>query len=186
MLRPWQISLSQRIDAARSEPVYMQIIQAVIRDIESGRLTSGSYLPSSRELAAGLGVNRKTVVLAYEDLIAQGWLSSAGTRGTMVSTALPDPAGTVAPEGSEASGQAEYRFIPGPEHRWRCRRGGASSSTRGHRTGGCSRWNCCPAPIAAPPSGSRGPTACSTAIRAAPRPCVRVWRQCSRASAACR
>ncbi|PNU05504.1 PLP-dependent aminotransferase family protein [Novosphingobium guangzhouense] len=116
MLRPWQISLSQRIDAARPEPVYMQIIQAVIRDIESGRLTSGSYLPSSRDLASGLGVNRKTVVLAYEDLIAQGWLSSAGTRGTMVSTALPDPAGAAAPEGREDSGQAEYRFIPGPEH----------------------------------------------------------------------
>lgn len=119
MLRPWQISLSQRIDAARAEPVYMQIIQAVIRDIESGRLTSGSYLPSSRELASTLGVNRKTVVLAYEDLIAQGWLSSAGTRGTMVSAALPDPGRAAAPEaagsaGKGGAGRAEYRFIAGP------------------------------------------------------------------------
>lgn len=118
MLRPWQISLSQRIDAARAEPVYMQIIQAVIRDIESGRLTSGSYLPSSRELASTLGVNRKTVVLAYEDLIAQGWLSSAGTRGTMVSAALPDPGRAAAPEaagsaGKGGAGRAEYRFIAG-------------------------------------------------------------------------
>ena len=125
MLRPWQISLSQRIDSARAVPVYMQIIQAVIRDIESGRLTSGSYLPSSRELASSLGVNRKTVVLAYEDLIAQGWLSSAGTRGTMVSAALPDP-GRPAPaaEARPAPGAdgdpaltltAEYRFARGPE-----------------------------------------------------------------------
>ncbi|MEE4451623.1 PLP-dependent aminotransferase family protein [Novosphingobium resinovorum] len=116
MLRPWQISLSQRIDAARSEPVYMQIIQAVIRDIESGRLTSGSYLPSSRELAASLGVNRKTVVLAYEDLIAQGWLSSAGTRGTMVSTALPDPGLPASRDVAEpdAPAQAEYRFAAAP------------------------------------------------------------------------
>lgn len=116
MLRPWQISLSQRIDAARAEPVYMQIIQAIIRDIESGRLTSGSFLPSSRELATGLGVNRKTVVLAYEDLIAQGWLSSAGTRGTMVSAALPDQVAKAAPVGGSDAVQAEYRFIPGPEH----------------------------------------------------------------------
>lgn len=89
MLRPWQVSLADRIDPARNIPIYMQIIQALIRDIERGRLTSGTYLPSSRQLAALLGVNRKTVVLAYEDLIAQGWLASAGTRGTMVSTSLP-------------------------------------------------------------------------------------------------
>lgn len=119
MLRPWQISLSQRIAADRPEPVYMQIIQAVIRDIESGRLSSGAYMPSSRELAASLAVNRKTVVLAYEDLIAQGWLSSAGTRGTMVSAALPEtivPAGLPAPA-PEDSGEAraEYRFTPAPE-----------------------------------------------------------------------
>ncbi|MDB5714909.1 MAG: GntR family transcriptional regulator [Sphingomonadales bacterium] len=91
MLRPWKMSPSARIDMALSTPVYMQIIQALIRDIECGRLTSGSFVPSSRELAKTLGVNRKTVVLAFEDLIAQGWLSSAGTRGTMVSENLPEP-----------------------------------------------------------------------------------------------
>lgn len=59
MLRPWQVSLADRIDSARSVPIYMQIIQALIRDIERGRLASGAYLPSSRELATLLGVNRK-------------------------------------------------------------------------------------------------------------------------------
>lgn len=72
MLRPWQVSLVDRIDPSRNIPIYMQIIQALIRDIERGRLASGDYLPSSRQLATLLGVNRKTVVLAYEDLIAQG------------------------------------------------------------------------------------------------------------------
>src|SRR5687768_17233791 len=90
MLRNWEVSLSERIDAARPGPLYMQIIQAVIRDIESGRLPSATYLPSSRELARLLGVSRKTVVLAYEDLIAQGWLAAATTRGTMVSEKLPE------------------------------------------------------------------------------------------------
>src|SRR3546814_3690236 len=91
MLRAWQVSLGERIDPASDVPIYMQIIQALIRDIERGRLTSGTYLPSSRQLARILGVNRKTVVFAYEDLIAQGWLDSAGTRGTMVAASLPDP-----------------------------------------------------------------------------------------------
>lgn len=116
MLRPWQVTLGERIDPARDVPIYMQIIQALIRDIERGRLTSGTFLPSSRELAHILGVNRKTVVLAYEDLIAQGWLDSAGTRGTMVATALPDPVkrhqGEA--EATMSSAAIDYRFAIPP------------------------------------------------------------------------
>ena len=117
MLRPWQVSLSEQLDTSSSTPVYLQIIQALIRDIERGRLRSGEFLPSSRDLAEGLGVNRKTVVLAYEDLIAQGWLSSAGTRGTMVSSSLPEPVrGSRAPKAaSPALTEAQYWFAPPPE-----------------------------------------------------------------------
>ncbi|MGH6693925.1 PLP-dependent aminotransferase family protein [Sphingopyxis sp.] len=116
MLRPWQVTLGERIDPARDVPIYMQIIQALIRDIERGRLTSGTFLPSSRELAQILGVNRKTVVLAYEDLIAQGWLDSAGTRGTMVATALPDPVKRhqSEAEATMSSASIDYRFAAPP------------------------------------------------------------------------
>lgn len=117
MLRPWQVSLGERIDPARDVPIYMQIIQALIRDIERGRLTSGTYLPSSRELAQVLGVNRKTVVLAYEDLIAQGWLDSAGTRGTMVSASLPEPANKqrTEAEATMSNVPVDYRFAAPPQ-----------------------------------------------------------------------
>jgi GntR family transcriptional regulator/MocR family aminotransferase len=116
MLRPWQVTLSERIDPKRDTPVYLQIIQSLIRDIERGRLVSGSFLPSSRELASALGVNRKTVVLAYEDLIAQGWLASAGTRGTMVSTSLPElraPGANALPE--RLSSGPDYNYVKPPE-----------------------------------------------------------------------
>jgi GntR family transcriptional regulator/MocR family aminotransferase len=117
MLRPWQVSLGDRIDPSRDVPIYMQIIQALIRDIERGRLTSGTYLPSSRELATILRVNRKTVVLAYEDLIAQGWLDSAGTRGTMVSASLPEPVTRQRAEVEATMSDApiDYRYAPPPE-----------------------------------------------------------------------
>jgi GntR family transcriptional regulator/MocR family aminotransferase len=115
MLRPWKVTLSERIDTSRDEPIYLQITKALIRDIEGGRLTSGTFLPSSRELATALGVNRKTVVLAYEDLISQGWLESHGTRGTMVSTLLPGAART---HNNAVSGDqpiaANYRFAAPP------------------------------------------------------------------------
>lgn len=117
MLRPLQVRLGERIDPSRDVPIYMQIIQALIRDIERGRLTSGTYLPSSRELAKVLGVNRKTVVLAYEDLIAQGWLDSAGTRGTMVAASLPDPVNRHQGEAEATMSSAviDYRFASPPE-----------------------------------------------------------------------
>ncbi|GFE74054.1 PLP-dependent aminotransferase family protein [Novosphingobium sp. TCA1] len=116
MLRPWQVTLGERIDPERGTPIYMQIIHALIRDIETGRLLSGTYLPSSRELAAALGVNRKTVVLAYEDLIAQGWLSTEGTRGTMVSRSLPSGASAdgAPPEVEAPSEHIHYRFSEPP------------------------------------------------------------------------
>lgn len=90
MLRPWKISLAERVDRRRSIPVYQQVIQALIHDIRRGRLLPGTYLPSSRELAGTLGVSRKTIVIAYDELVAQGWLASEGTRGTIVSSSLPE------------------------------------------------------------------------------------------------
>jgi GntR family transcriptional regulator / MocR family aminotransferase len=97
VLRPWKISLAERVNRERSLPVYQQIVQALIHDIQRGRLLPGSFLPSSRELAVTLGVNRKTIVLAYDDLVAQGWLASDGTRGTMVSDSLPELAPQLLP-----------------------------------------------------------------------------------------
>ena len=91
MLRPWKISLAERVDRGRSTPVYLQIVHALIHDIQRGRLAPGTFLPSSRELASTLGVNRKTIVIAYDDLVSQGWLASDGTRGTIVSNSLPEP-----------------------------------------------------------------------------------------------
>lgn len=69
--------------------VYVQIAQTIVRDIQRQRLKPGSALPSSRELATLLDVNRKTVMLAYDELISQGWIVSQGRRGTFVSAELP-------------------------------------------------------------------------------------------------
>src|SRR3546814_11981328 len=91
MLRLWQVSLGERIDPARDVPINMQIIQALIRDIERGRLTPGTYLPSRCQLSRLLGGNRKPVVFAYEYLLTLGWTDSAGTRGTRLAASRPDP-----------------------------------------------------------------------------------------------
>jgi GntR family transcriptional regulator/MocR family aminotransferase len=87
MLRPWDLRITLDRDAA--QPAYLQIAHAIMDGIKRGRLAPGSALPGTRELAEMVGVNRKTVQQAYEELLAQGWLTAEPKRGTFVSAALP-------------------------------------------------------------------------------------------------
>jgi GntR family transcriptional regulator/MocR family aminotransferase len=60
-------------------------LHAALRDaIASGRLAAGLRLPSTRELAAQVGVSRNTAVAAYELLASEGWLESRGSAGSFV------------------------------------------------------------------------------------------------------
>ncbi|EUJ09721.1 transcriptional regulator with HTH domain and aminotransferase domain [Methylophilaceae bacterium 11] len=87
MLRSWDLKL--HITKASGLVVYLQIAQQIIDEIQRGRLPPSTAMPGTRELAENLGVNRKTVVLAYDELIAQGWLTTENRRGTFVSAKLP-------------------------------------------------------------------------------------------------
>ena len=73
------------------EPISMQkqLIGRLKQAILSGRLPAGAVLPASRLLAEELGVSRNTVVIAYEHLIAEGYVlaSRQGTRVTSLSGA---------------------------------------------------------------------------------------------------
>jgi GntR family transcriptional regulator/MocR family aminotransferase len=72
-------------DFAPSErSLQVQIRQMVVAAIEERRLVPGARMPSSRELAASLGVARNTVVLAYRQLLDEGFLSSRERSGYFV------------------------------------------------------------------------------------------------------
>jgi GntR family transcriptional regulator/MocR family aminotransferase len=68
-----------------------QIQQMIAQSILSGRLHQGEKLPSSRRLAAHLGVSRITVTLAYTELLANDYLVSRGRSGYFVSENAPVP-----------------------------------------------------------------------------------------------
>lgn len=87
LLRPWDFEIAIRHGGHIA--VYLQIAHALIEEIRRGRLARGSALPGTRELALRLDVNRKTVVDAYGELAAQGWVKADRTRGTFVSEELP-------------------------------------------------------------------------------------------------
>ena len=60
--------------------------------IRAGRLRSGTRLPSSRALAADLGVARNTVAEVYSQLVAEGWLTAQTGAGTSVAPRrAPEP-----------------------------------------------------------------------------------------------
>ncbi|MEH0445938.1 PLP-dependent aminotransferase family protein [Streptomyces sp. B21-102] len=65
--------------------------------VRSGRLPPGTRLPSSRSLAADLGVARNTVADAYTDLVAEGWLTARQGSGTRVSERHVVPPANSAP-----------------------------------------------------------------------------------------
>lgn len=87
MLRSWELNL--HIDKTSGSAIYLQLAQQLIDAIQSGRLAPSAAMPGTRELAEKLKVNRKTVVTAYDELIAQGWLTTESRRGTFVSAKLP-------------------------------------------------------------------------------------------------
>jgi GntR family transcriptional regulator/MocR family aminotransferase len=70
-------------------PLYNKIANSVIEAISKGTLRPGSRLPGSRSLSDMLGVHRKTVVAAYDELLAQGWIQTRGRAGTFVHDQLP-------------------------------------------------------------------------------------------------
>jgi GntR family transcriptional regulator/MocR family aminotransferase len=86
--RPWRFDLGLAGDAGG--PRRQLLERALVREIRRGRLEPGALLPGSRTLAKTLGINRKAVVAALDELVAQGWLEAMPARGTRVAGTLPE------------------------------------------------------------------------------------------------
>lgn len=78
------------VDKTLDTAVYVQIADQIGHMVKSGRLKSGEKLPSSRVLSSFLKLNRQTIVVAYDELLAQGLVESTIGHGTFISQNLPD------------------------------------------------------------------------------------------------
>jgi GntR family transcriptional regulator/MocR family aminotransferase len=83
-------ALMIRIDPRAPEGLQRQVYDAVRCAILDGVLAPGTRLPSSRALAEDLRVSRTTTLLAYEQLLAEGYLAARHGSGTFVAQELPD------------------------------------------------------------------------------------------------
>jgi GntR family transcriptional regulator / MocR family aminotransferase len=111
------------LDRAAPEPLHRQLANGLRDAIRAGRLAPATRLPSTRVLAADLGVSRRLVVDAYSQLTAEGFLFSRHGSGTRVATV--DATGVPEHEAREAPKQFDIDFAPGlpdlgsfPRHAW--------------------------------------------------------------------
>ena len=115
MKKDWATSgLDLHLELGRDQPghgVRAGLETALREAVRTGRLGPGVRLPSSRALAADLGVARNTVAEAYGQLVAEGWLTAVQGSGTRVAgqaaTGLAPPAHPApAASRARAAGQA--------------------------------------------------------------------------------
>jgi len=83
-------------------PLYRRLYHALKSGIHAGRLAPAARLPSTRSLAADLGLSRNTVMLAYEQLLAEGYIVSRHRSTTRVAAAVP---ARIAPASSAPAGK---------------------------------------------------------------------------------
>ncbi|MTG98767.1 MULTISPECIES: PLP-dependent aminotransferase family protein [Myroides] len=73
-----------QIDKKSNTPLYMQIANQFSNAIQRNYLLKGTKLPGTRKLSELLQINRNTVIAAYDELQAQGWIESKANKGTFV------------------------------------------------------------------------------------------------------
>lgn len=95
--------------AEQHGPLYQQLESEIIQLICGGILKPGQALPSSRELAHVLQINRKTVNATYEELSVKGWVETKERSGVYISSSLP---GTSSDKISQNSREINRSRVP--------------------------------------------------------------------------
>lgn len=80
----------QDLVATKGPSLAARVASLVVAEIRRGRLAPGQRLPGTRALARSLEVDRETVVRAFAELVAEGWLEARPQSGTYVASALPE------------------------------------------------------------------------------------------------
>ena len=78
------------LDRSKQAPLHMQLYKEFRSAIVSGRFHANMRLPSTRALAEDLGVSRNTILYAFDQLVAEGYLEGRPGSGTYVTDVLPD------------------------------------------------------------------------------------------------
>lgn len=113
MAESWAtLGVDLHLEPAGSSGLRRGLTDALRDAVRTGRLAPGTRLPSSRSLAADLGIARNTVAEAYADLVAEGWLTARQGSGTRVAERAVTPPEAAAPR-RRAPGRPTYSLVAG-------------------------------------------------------------------------
>jgi GntR family transcriptional regulator/MocR family aminotransferase len=120
LLEQWIIdALATDLQRDSREGLARQLMRLLRERIRSGQLGGGTRLPASRDLARSLGLGRNTVLEAYEQLQAEGYLHSQQGAGTFVAPLFRAPPPQTSqrgqPLGLSARGQALFHSVGLPQ-----------------------------------------------------------------------
>ncbi|MFD8674857.1 PLP-dependent aminotransferase family protein [Streptomyces seoulensis] len=108
------LGIDLHLERAGSSGLRRGLTDALRDAVRTGRLAAGTRLPSSRTLAADLGLARNTVAEAYADLVAEGWLTARQGSGTRVAErAVPVAGAAGAPVRRRTPGRPTHSLVPG-------------------------------------------------------------------------
>lgn len=95
-----------QLEPASATPMFRQLYEAIKQAILAGRIGPGMQLPPTRELAHLFGISRQTVLNAYSQLTAEGYLSGTVGKGTFVSASLP-----ISPQSKSGISEAKQQLL---------------------------------------------------------------------------
>ena len=78
------------LDPSARVPLHRQLYEILRQAILERKLRAGTRLPSTRALARELSISRTTVITAFDQLFAEGYIEGKAGSGTFISAALPD------------------------------------------------------------------------------------------------
>lgn len=108
------MTLMVRLSSDSPIPIYRQLREALEKSIAGGYFPNGK-IPSSRALAAELGVSRNTVNQAYQELIVEGYITANPRSGYVVNKEILDrPLVPATPKVRDSPQWEEFVMTPGP------------------------------------------------------------------------
>ena len=100
------------LDRASSVPLYRQLYEGLREAILSGRLRPGARLPSTRVLAGDRETSRNTVLAAFGQRLAEGYLEGRVGAGTTVARTLPETLLRARPEATSTGQPGRRPLLP--------------------------------------------------------------------------
>lgn len=107
------IDLLMALDRTRAEPLHVQLKRELRAAVQTGRLAALTRLPSTRALASDLDVSRGVVVEAYDQLVAEGYLTAARGSATRVAALGAQTRRAISAQAKTPTPIIRYDFQPG-------------------------------------------------------------------------